>query len=96
MFQQLPVKLRRRWIGPYPVTMVISPVVYKWDLPPSWSVHPVFHVSNLKRFHRSRELERADHEESPPPIVVDGHEEYDVEAILRHKGKGAQRLYRVL
>ena len=96
MFQHLPVKLRRRWIGPYPVTKVISPVAYGLDLPPDWSVHPVFHVSNLKRFHRSREFERADQEESPPPIAVDGHEEYEVEAILRHKGKGARRLYLVL
>ena len=55
---------------------------------------PVFHVSNLKRFHRSEEFER---EERPPsPIVVDGEEEYEVEAILRHKGKGAQRLYLVM
>ena len=26
-------------------------------------------------------------------MVVDGEEEYEVEAILRHKGKGARRLY---
>ena len=32
----------------------------------------------------------------PPPIMVDGEEEYEVEAILRHKGKGARRLYQVL
>ena len=29
-------------------------------------------------------------------MVVDGEEEYEVEAILRHKGKGAQRLYLVV
>ena len=83
--QHLPSKLRRRWIGPYRVARVISPVAYGLDLPPTWWIHPVFHVSNLKRFHRSEEFER---EERPPsPIVVDGEEEYEVEAILRHKGK---------
>ena len=29
-------------------------------------------------------------------MVVDGEEEYEVEAILRHKGKGAQRMYLVM
>ena len=65
-------------------------MVYGLDLTPDWSVHPVFHVSNLKKFHWSRELKRADQEEPPPLIAVDGHEEYEVEAILRHKGKGAR------
>ena len=49
--QHLPSKLRRRWIGPYRVARVISLVAYKLDLPPTWRIHPVFHVSNLKRFH---------------------------------------------
>ena len=35
-------------------------------------------------------------ERPPSPIMVEGHEEYEVEAILRHKGKGARRLYQVL
>ena len=92
--QHLPSKLRRRWIGPYRVAQVISPVAYGLDLPPTWWIHPVFHVSNLKRFHCSEEFER---EERPPsPIVVDGEEEYEVEAILRHKGKGAWHLYLVM
>ena len=35
-------------------------------------------------------------EKPPPPIMVDGEGEYEVEAILRHKGKGARRLYQML
>ena len=35
-------------------------------------------------------------ETPPPPIMVDGEEEYKVEAILRHKGQGAWHLYQVL
>ena len=35
-------------------------------------------------------------ERPPSPVMVEGHEEYEVEAILRHKGKGARRLYQVL
>ena len=35
-------------------------------------------------------------EQPPPPVLVKGEEEYEVESILRHKGKGASRLYQVL
>ena len=92
--QHLPVKLRRCWVGPFKIAKVISPVAYGLDLPPAWRVHPVFHVSNLKRFKRSEEFERE--EQPPPPVMVEGEEEYEVEAILRHKGKGARRLYLVM
>ena len=92
--QHLPSKLRRHWIGAYRVTRVISQVAYGLDLPPTWWIHPIFHVLNLKRFHKSKEFER---EERPPsPVVVDGEEEYEVEVILRHKGRGVQRLYLVM
>ena len=90
----MPSKLRRRWVGPFKISRVISPVAYGLDLPPAWQVHPVFHVSNLKRFHRSTQFERE--EQPPPPILVEGEEEYEVEEILRHKGQGARRLYQVL
>ena len=33
--------------------------------------------------------------EPPPPELVDGNLEYDVEVILRHRGKGARRQYLV-
>ena len=63
-------------------------------MPPAWRVHLVFHVPNLKRWTRSEEFERV--ERPPSPMMVEGHEEYEVEAILRHKGKGARCLYQVL
>ena len=92
--EHLPVKLRRRWIGPFAITKVISPVAYQLDLPPTWRIHPVFHVSNLKRYYQSEEFERV--ERPPSPTMVDSEEEFEVEAILRHKGIGAWRLYQVL
>ena len=54
----LSVKLRRRWVGPFAVTKVVSPVAYKLDLPQGWKIHPTFHVSNLRRYLRSEEFVR--------------------------------------
>ena len=34
--------------------------------------------------------------ESPPPELVEGEPEYEVQAILRHRGKGAKRQYLIL
>ena len=51
--QHLLTKLRRRWVGPFRVSKVLSLVAYGLDLPPRWKIHPVFHVSNLKSYFRS-------------------------------------------
>ena len=90
----LPVKLRRRWVGPFAVCKVVSPVAYRLSLPQGWQIHPTFHVSKLKRYLRSDEFVRE--VEPPPPDLVEGTLEYEVEGILRDKGKGARRRYLVL
>ena len=90
----LPVKLKRRWVGPFRITKKISPVAYELDLPPGWHIHSSFHVSKLKKYHRSDEFLRE--VEPPPPELVEGELEYEVEAIARHRGTGAQRRYLVI
>ena len=92
--QHLPSKIRQCWVGPFSVTRVISLVAYELDLPSGWKIHLVFHVSNLQRYVRSERFARV--EKPPPRVLVDGEEEYEVQATLRHKGKGARRLYQVL
>src|SRR3954463_552135 len=77
-------KLQARFIGPYTIIDKVSPVAYKLELPPSLSVHPVFHVSLLRTYTAPSTV--TDHISTspslPPAVTVDGHEEYEVERIL--------------
>jgi hypothetical protein len=80
-------KLMPKWVGPFPVTSVVSPVNVRLLLPThgGWSrVHPVFHVSRVRPYHRRPGYNP---EWRPPPLIYnpDGSVEWEVQAILDHK-----------
>ncbi|KAI7943923.1 hypothetical protein MJO28_011451 [Puccinia striiformis f. sp. tritici] len=85
-------KFEQRWLGPFPIQRVISNSVYKLTLPPSMKgVHPVFHVSMLRKYQVDTIEGRGRPE--PQPVEVLGEEEWEVEEVLDCKGKGKRRRY---
>ena len=70
----LPAKLRRRWVGPFTITKVVSSVDFRLDLPPRWQIYLIFHASNLKAYIRHLDFKRE--VDPPPPVLVDGTLEY--------------------
>ena len=73
-------KLGHKFIGPYKIMRIISPVAVRLKLPRSMRIHPVFHVSLLKAAVPNPFPERT----RPPPeaIEIDGQEQFVVEEIL--------------
>jgi Chromo (CHRromatin Organisation MOdifier) domain len=89
-------KLAPKHYGPFLVEQVINPMVFKLRLPEQWKqkrLHPVFHASLLSPYKETEEhglnfLE-------PPPDIIEGEEEYEVEQVLdsRHSGRKKQLQY---
>jgi hypothetical protein len=84
-------KLTSKFIGPFSITRGVSSVAYELTLPPSFRIHPVFHVSKLRALKSSTAAEypgRNDASASrPPPELIndDGEEEWEVERIVKQR-----------
>ena len=85
-------KLAPKFVGPFAIERVISPVAVRLKLPQSMRVHPTFHVSKVKPVSESPLVPAAP--PPPPPRLVDGGLIYDVRRIIRsrRRGRGCQYL----
>ena len=81
-------KLDAKRTGPFKITEKIGSVAYRLQLPLSWKIHPVFHVSLLRPAVINEQLhpDVIDDNLRPPPDIIDDEEEYEVETILEHRG----------
>ena len=70
-----------------------SDVNYILKLPDDWNIHNVFHVSKLRRYIESDDELFPDRKLKPLPDIIQGEEEWEVEAILNDKIVGKTRKY---
>jgi hypothetical protein len=76
------VKLAPQHHGPFKITKIISSVAMQLELPAQWYIHLVFHTSLIMPY-----IEMPSHGPNftqPPPDLIDGEEEYEVEQIHAH------------
>ena len=92
-FPNRPRKFSPKREGPFEIEQVLSPLSYKLKIPEAWRIHPVFHASLLTPFRQTDS--HGPSFTQPPPDIIDNHEEYEVEAILSHRGNGNRRRYLV-
>ena len=84
-------KLAPRRQGPFEISQVLSPIVYHLRLPSTWKIHNVFHASLLSPYKQTEA--HGPNFSIPPPDLIRSEEEYEVEAIISHKGSPGCRRY---
>ena len=83
-------KLSPRFVGPYKIIRRVSQVAFELALPGTIKAHPVFHVSCLKLYQDNPAEFQEREPDRPPPELIGGEEEWEVEQILAkriRKGK---------
>ena len=83
------IKLAAKHHGPFRVTQVMSPVNYHLELPMQWQIHPVFHIDLLTPY-KETPIHGTNYQ-CPPPELIDGKEEYEVEKIIASRCFGGGR-----
>ena len=84
-------KLVTKRYGPFHVTEKLGRNAYRLELPPSYGIHPVFHVSLLEPFH----IREGEESERPPPVLLNNVGEFEVERLLDDKLYRKNRKYLV-
>ncbi len=82
-------KLTPRRLGPFKITKEISPVAYQLALPANWRIHDMFHTSLLNPYHETNA--HGPNFTRPPPDLIEGEEEFEVERIVSHRTFGRSK-----
>jgi hypothetical protein len=84
-------KISTKQEGPFLIEEKLGPVTYRLRLPKTWKIHPVFHAILLSPY---RETEvHGPNFMKPPPDLIEGEYEYEVEWILKHRRQGRTTAY---
>jgi Chromo (CHRromatin Organisation MOdifier) domain len=85
------MKLAPRRYGPFRIIAKVSDVAYRLKIPDKWKIHNVFHASLLTPY---KETEKhSPNFLEPPPDLIDGEEEWEVEEILGDRQYRCKRQY---
>ena len=79
-------KLAAKRHGPFPIERALSPIDYQLTLPEQWKIHDVFHVDLLTPY-RETEFHGPNYNR-PPPDLMRGEEQYEVEQVLNEHSYG--------
>ena len=77
MQRRINKKLSARYYGTYKIAAKVGKVTYMLDLPPNSKVHPIFHVSLLKKTSRQHPIEA----DFPPDVGIE-EPTFELEKIL--------------
>ena len=80
-------------IGPFKVLQKVGYNAYKLELPPSMKIHNVFHSSLL--WLAPDDPLPGQQIPEPPPIVIDGQDEWEVDKILDSRRHYQKLQYKV-
>jgi hypothetical protein len=69
-------------------------VAYQLRLPNAWKIHDMFHASLLTPYRET--LQHGPNYIKPPPELIEGEHEYEVEAIVNHRLYGKRKTLQYL
>ena len=76
-------KLDTKFHGPFKVISAVRKSAYKLELPIGWTIHDMFHESKLKPAHEPQFLMQKETRPRPPPDIINGDEEHEVEEVKK-------------
>ena len=78
-------KLGQQFAGPFQIVERIGRLAYRLKLPPSMKIHDVVSVAHLEPATDPASDPYGRVSTVPPPIIVDNHEEYEIERLVRKR-----------
>lgn len=83
-------KLAPKYYGPFTIAEKLSNVTFRLEWPDRLiKIHPVFHASKLVPYTKSQF--KGQQYPLPPPDIIDGEEEWEVEKILKSRRTGRNK-----